>query len=122
MKPLIAVYIVGSGYLAIAFRLSLLGHTPFDETLFPKYSIFPLKYLHFEGLSFSLEPEAFEDCSKAFDVFLLCAKVNDNVIQIDQTGQLTLLNNWSSIAGKLLECCIAQRACTHTGKIPVALE
>ena len=43
MKPLIAVYIVGSGYFAMALRLSLLGHTPFDETLCPKYSIFSLK-------------------------------------------------------------------------------
>ena len=47
-EPLMAVYIVGSRYLAMAFRLSLLGHTPFDETLFPKYS-----NSHFKGLSFS---------------------------------------------------------------------
>ena len=54
MKPLMAVYIVGLGYLVMAFRLSLLGLTPFDETLCPKYSIFSLKNSHFLGLSFSL--------------------------------------------------------------------
>ena len=44
----------GSGYFVMALRLSLLGHTPFDETLCPKYSIFSLKNSH-------------------FDVFFLCA-------------------------------------------------
>ena len=48
------VYIVGSAYFAMALRLSLLGQTPFDETLCPKYSIFSLKNLHLSlGLSFS---------------------------------------------------------------------
>ena len=35
-----------------------------------------------------MEPEAFEDCSQAFDVFLLCAQINDDIIQIHQTGQI----------------------------------
>ena len=38
-----------------------------------------------------MEPEAFEDCSQVFDVFFLCAQVNDDVIQIDQTGQIIYL-------------------------------
>ena len=35
-----------------------------------------------------MEPEAFKDCPQAFNVFLLPAQINDDVIQIDQTGQI----------------------------------
>ena len=35
-----------------------------------------------------MEPAVFEDCSQAFDVFFLHAQVYDNVIPIDQTGQI----------------------------------
>ena len=38
-----------------------------------------------------MEPEASEDCSQAFDVFLLCAGIND-VMQIDQTGPIIQLS------------------------------
>ena len=36
------------------------------------------------------------------------------------SNSLTPLNNSSSSAGKLLEHCIAQRACIHTGRIPTS--
>ena len=54
-----------------------------------------------------MEPEVFEDCSQAFNVFLLCSRINDDIIQIDQTGQIInfpkqlVINHWK-VAGALL--------------------
>ena len=77
-----AIYIVGSGYLAMAFKLSLLGYSPLEKTLCPKYSIFSLKNSHFEGLFQSMELEAFQDCLQVFDEFLLCAQITNDIVQI----------------------------------------
>ena len=33
-----------------------------------------------------MKSEAFENCSQAFDVFFLHAQVNDDIMQMDQTG------------------------------------
>ena len=86
-KPLMAVYVVGSAYLAMAFKLSLLGHTPLMRHYAPKYSL-TLQRLEFQ----SMELEMLKDCLQVLNVFLLCAQMNNDVIQIDQTGQIIQLS------------------------------
>ena len=108
MKPLMVVHVLGFGYLAIAFKLSLLGHTPFDETLCFKYLIFSLKNSDFEGLSFSL-------CNQNHSS-IACNRLQHHRDKLNMLSSSALPDSWSSNVGRWLACCTTQRACVHTEK------